>query len=898
MSKGKVILVDGNSLLYRAFFAMPHFSTLENQPTNAVYGFAMMMLKLFETEKPDILLVAFDAPVKTFRHREYSYYKAHRKPPPDELKAQGPLAREMASAFNVPVIEIPGFEADDIVGTLARKAENEGYDVIIVTGDMDALQLVDEHVKVMTTVKGVTETVIYDAAAVKARYGVTPEQFADYKALTGDKSDNIPGVAGVGPVSASKLISEYGSLENLLNHLQDLKPSKMKENLLAGVEDARTSRYLAAIVTDVPIDVDLDECSQRNPDPSVLAEIFRRLEFRSLIKRIPGIKPEEEAATYAPVEEAGEVCTIKSAAELRPVLNKIKKDGRMVLALQGSSPHWADAKIIGAAVSPINGPACCISLDDIDLSMLKEVLESEDITKIGYNQKYHKEVLQQHGICLGGLGFDIMLAAYLLNPARASHALSDIASHYAGIEIGAEPQGSLFLPGLEDSAPEADTLALEADAVRRLLPILCDRLKADNLLHLMDYVEMPLVPILAEMEMTGVAVDTAWLEELSNRLAEGIAALEQSIYNLAGTEFNIGSPKQLQTILFEKLNLPATKKTKTGYSTDAETLSALAPAHEIVSKILEYRELAKLKSTYADALPRMINPRTGRIHTSLNQAVTTTGRLSSSEPNLQNIPVKTEIGREIRKAFIASPGNLLVSADYSQIELRILAHVSRDPALTRAYREGADIHTRTASRLFEVPVEDVTPDMRRQAKTVNFAVIYGMSDYGLSRELGIPPGVAKRYIESYFKEYSGVKEYAARTLDFARENGYVESLMDRRRYIPELNSPNRSIREFAERAAVNMPIQGTAADIVKLAMIKVYGELQRLGFKAKLVLQVHDELVFDVPEAETEALVPLITECMESAYKLEVPLSVEVKCGKDWCNAQSVAALDEPYIQA
>ena len=881
--KGKAILIDGNSLLYRAFFAMPHFSTLENQPTNAVYGFTMMLLRLIEEEKPDILLVAFDAPVKTFRHEEFEEYKAHRKRAPDELASQGPIAREVVGAFDIAQLEVPGFEADDLVGTVARRAEAEDYDVVIVTGDLDALQLVDSKVKVMATVKGVSETVVYDEDAVERRYDLKPAQLPDYKALKGDPSDNIPGVPGIGDKTAARLIKEYGSLENLLYHAEDVKESRIQNTLIESSDTARLSKRLATIVTDVPIDLDLSKCRFTKPDYKRLREIFKRLEFRSLLRKLPeetgqrGLFPNEEEVS------APTVAVIRGSAELDGLLADARSSRSIAMRINGSSPRGVDAEPIGMAASA-SGKAYYVPFGGdtgIRLEDLRPILEADAVAKYGYNLKYEYEIAKKAGVEVQGPAFDVLLAAYLLNAARGAQELEDIAFDYAGIELPARDAKT-------EVAPE-QFLAAQVDAISKLVPILGGKLAEDGLGCLMADVEMPLVPILAEMELAGVAVDTDWLQHLSVLLEERIRAVEAEIYKLAGTEFNIGSPKQLQTILFEKLGLPAEKKTKTGYSTDAETLAALAPAHEIITKILEYRELTKLKSTYVDALPRLINPRTGRVHTSLNQAITATGRLSSSEPNLQNIPIKTEIGRRIRKAFVASPGNMLVAADYSQIELRILAHVSGDPELVRAFSNEEDIHTKTATKLFGVPANEVTPEMRRQAKTVNFAVIYGMSDYGLSRELNIPTAVARRYIESYFEEYPGARVYAAETLSRARLSGYVESLLGRRRYIPELNSPNRNYREFAERAAVNMPIQGTAADIVKIAMIRVHERLKNAGLRAQLVLQVHDELVFDVPEAEVTRAVPIVKQAMEGAFDLKTPLKVDVKAGRDWCTALPVS---------
>jgi DNA polymerase-1 len=888
-SKGKAVVIDGNSLLYRAFFAMPHFSTLENQPTNAVYGLCLMLLRLIQEEKPDCLFVAFDAPVKTFRHEEYTEYKAQRKPTPDDLKSQTQLARDAVEAFGIPRLEVEGFEADDVVGTFARMAEADGYDVIIVTGDLDALQLVDDKVHVMTTVKGVSETVVYDEEAVMERFALRPDQLPDYKGLKGDTSDNIPGVPGVGDKTAKKLVSEFGSLENLLDGIEKVPSAKTRQLLSEHSEQAILSKRLGTIVTDVPLDLKVSDCRFKTPDYNALREFFKRLEFRSLLKKLPGESPQgtlfatETPKTASPFPN-GVILTEK--AEIRRLLEECRSSGMVAIRIHTDSNRGMKAALLGIAFCADEERPVYVGFEQnsgICIADLREILESANISKAGHDLKFELEVLRRADIRLAGELFDSMLAGYLLNPTRGNHDLSEVAFDY----------GDLSLPEASDRLSKIDQVCAEACAIRRLIVVLKEKLQAEKLTALMDEIEMPLVPILAEMEMTGIAVDADWLRSLSAKLGTRIASAEQEIYALAGCEFNIGSPKQLQVILFEKLGLPSTKKTKTGYSTDAETLAGLVSAHPVIGKVLEYRELAKLKSTYADSLPGLIDPETGRVHTTLNQAVTATGRLSSSDPNLQNIPIRSEIGREIRRAFVASSGSVLLSADYSQIELRILAHESADPALMNAFMNDEDLHTKTAVSVFGVAASLVTPEMRRQAKTVNFAVIYGMSDYGLSRDLNIPVGVAKSYIESYFKEYPGVKEYAAAVLSEARVRGYVQSLCGRRRYMPELNSPNRNLREFAERAAVNMPIQGSAADIVKIAMIRVNRGIADAKLKARMLLQVHDELVFDVPESELDALIPIVRTSMEEAYSLRVPLKVEMKVGKDWCTALPVSAEDD-----
>ncbi|HEY3297092.1 MAG TPA: DNA polymerase I, partial [Armatimonadota bacterium] len=732
-TKGKVVLVDGNSLLYRAFFAMPHFSTVNNQPTNAVYGFTMMLLRLIEEGKPDILIVTFDAPVKTFRHDEYEEYKAHRKPTPEELKSQGPLAREVVDAFRIPLLEVEGFEADDVIGTVARRASEEGYDVTIVTGDKDAFQLVNPQVKVMITVKGVTETKIYDEAAVEERYGLRPDQLRDFKALVGDPSDNIPGVKGIGEKTAEKLVNQFGTIENLYDQLESVENVKLRRLLSNSAENAVLSKRLATIVTDVPLSLDLSKCRAGNLDIPALRDLFGRLEFHSLLKRLPVPAPKimgqgtlfGDTSAQEPIAPKSSI--VRSRAELSGMLEDVNRSSGVAIRMNATSERGVSAEVKGLMVCSSDEKAYYIPFGGetgFELDDLRKLIENDNVPKFGHNLKFDEEICLRNGLSLRGAAFDVMLAGYLMNPTRGTHSLNEIASDYAGIQLPVRDTGSGTLPGLGDENPDLELLSAQCGAVRLLVRILREKLTEDGLNSLIYDVEMPLVPILADIEITGVAVDKTWLEQLSHSLGKRILGVESEIFTLAGTDFNIGSPKQLGHILFDKLGLPSSKKTKTGYSTDADTLAALAPFSEIVPKIIEYRELTKLKSTYADSLPRLVDPVTGRIHTSLNQAVTATGRLSSSDPNLQNIPIKTEAGREIRRAFIASPGNVLVSADYSQIELRILAHVSHDVELCRAFTGDEDVHTKTATTIFDVSAADVTPEMRRQAKTVNFAVIY------------------------------------------------------------------------------------------------------------------------------------------------------------------------------
>lgn len=902
----KLIAIDGNSLLYRAFFAMKHLSTSEGQPTNAVYGFTMMLLRLIQEEKPDSIVVAFDAPVKTFRHEEYVGYKAQRKPAPDELRSQAPIARKMVEAFRIPMIEVPGYEADDVVGTIAKQSCERDYDTLIVTGDLDALQLVNHCVTVMTTVKGVTDTVIYDEQAVIDRFGIAPQQMADFKALKGDPSDNIPGVPGVGDKTAAKLIKQFGNVETLFAKLDEIEDPKLKNKLLDASAQAALSKRLATIVTDVPVGVTVEDLKVREPDHERLREMFIALEFRSLLQRLPEPEEAETVMPELPMAELGVCRTVESREELLELLGRLREAGRFALRTHTSDGKPTESDLLGISFSTGPGETAYVrisggedppdetallsfeteaALFSVEVSELRDILESSDVRKFGHDLKNDLEALKLRDVKLYGISIDTMIGAYVLTPARSSYALVDVAFEQLRLEL---PHIDKKARNKEEQPEEYLVICGETEAVWRLVPVLRERLERDNLLELMEKIEMPLVPVLADMELRGVAIDTDYLRALSVHLNDRIRELEQQIYSLAGHEFNIGSPKQIQTVLFEEHQIPSGKRTKTGYSTDAETLESLSLSYPIVVKILEWRELTKLKSTYADALPKLINRKTGRIHTSLNQAVTATGRLSSSEPNLQNIPIRTEIGREIRKAFISTGGNLLLSADYSQIELRILAHVTDDLELVRAFEHDEDVHLHTASTLFGVPESEVTPDMRRRAKTVNFAVIYGMSDFGLARELGMTVREAKIFIERYFATFPGVRRYADETLEYAREKGYVKTLLDRRRYIPEIRSGNRNYRMIAERAAINMPIQGTAADIMKIAMIMVDRTLDREGLMTQMVLQVHDELVFEVPPAELDRVVVIVKNCMQNAFPLSIPLVAEVKVGKNWAEMEPV----------
>ena len=899
----KLVILDGNSLLYRGFFAMRALSTSDRLPTNAVYSFVLMLLTILDREKPDAIFAAFDPPVATFRHKELESYKGTRKSMPDDLKPQRALAREVASAFRVPNVEVEGYEADDVCGTLAEIAKHQGYEVLIVTGDGDALQLVDDgsplegrgQVQAMITVKGVTDTVVYDEAAVRTRYGLTPAQIPDFKGLKGDTSDNLPGVPGIGDKGASKLLKEYGTLENLLFHV-DEQPEKIKNALITHTDTALQCKRLATIVRDVPLPewVKLAPNYQaEGPDFEAVKELFERLEFRTLVKRLPGLEREQRAKSLEPAAEAAPAAA-PSAVEGQVITTPEQLDTLLARLADADAPAGVHlylsppAGVKPAAMSLMNAELQGVAFGLPDSAfyaawadwgvMLTPYLEDVAHAKSVYDLKLATGVLGRNGVTLRGVVFDVLLAAYLLNAGRSGYPLADLAADNVGMELVADPEN-----------PPAGAMD-EARAIQTLEAILAPRLERDGLQSIFSDIEMPLAPILAGMERAGVSVDADLLREAGRNLGEQVASLEAEIFDLAGQKFSIGSTKQLQEVLFDTLKLPVGKKTKTGYSTGAEVLEDLAAkGHEIAGKIVRWREVSKLKSTYADALPALINPATGKVHTSLNQTVTSTGRLSSSNPNLQNIPVRTEIGREIRKGFVAASGRVLVSADYSQIELRLFAHITKDPGLVQAFLTDGDIHAQTARRIFEVPDDQpVTHNQRRQAKTINFAVIYGASPFRVAIELGITQVRAAELIKAYLALYPSVHAYLDTILEGAREKGYVQTLSGRRRYVPDINSRVFQFRQAAEREAANMPVQGTSADIIKLAMLHTAKALSESSLGAQMVLQVHDELLFECPAAEVRPLADLVRDAMQNAFPLDVPLRAEVKSGHNWWDVTPV----------
>ncbi len=911
-----LIIIDGNSLVHRAFHAIPPLSTSQGLVTNAVYGFTNMLMKIINDESPVRLVVAFDKGKVTFRHADFENYKAHRPATPDDLRPQFPILKELLNAMGIKIYEIEGYEADDLIGSIAEKAEQSGLKSIIITGDRDALQLVSPLTKVRLTKKGISELDEYDEGKVWDRYGITPRQYTDFKGLTGDTSDNVPGIPGIGEKTASRLLKEYGTLEEVLAHAGELT-GRTAALVSSSIEQAELSKKLVTIDRQVPVEIDLEQCRLQKPDYNDLLEILKKLEFKSLIKSIyhNGIKDLEESRGKSkgrgskkakhvlpePDLETHPVTytRLDTPARIKSFIKAAQKSGRVYIALNSSNgriagaglvlnedrAYYLDLKSPGAPQETAAGEQANLFSDlepgaenagsgqEKNLEILKVVCEDATIKKYCHNAKELIRTLHKSKISLKHLAFDTMIASYLLNPASPNRDLEDIALEHL----------SAVLPGGEEELPA------RAHCIFQLVPLLDKSMNLYEQDRLFYDVELPLAEVLAAMEIEGVAVDKDQLNAMSKELGRQIKELEKQIYDLAGAVFNINSPKQLGKILFEELKLPVIKKTKTGYSTDAEVLDELAMSHDIVAKVLEYRQLMKLKSTYTDGLAALVNPQTGRLHTTFHQTVTATGRLSSSEPNLQNIPVRLEAGRLIRKVFIPSrPENLLLAADYSQIELRVLAHISRDPSLINAFKKGEDIHTRTAAEVFGVEPEEVTPEMRGRAKAVNFGIIYGLSDFGLDRSIKVGRQEARRYIENYFARYAGVKAYIEGVVREAREKGYVTTLLNRRRYLPDLFSPNRTLRNFGERTAMNTPIQGSAADIIKLAMVNIHRELAEHGFKSKMILQVHDELIFDSPPEEIDRLKELVKHCMENALLLDVPLVVDIKIGRNWYDVKKV----------
>ncbi|WP_245926259.1 DNA polymerase I [Sulfoacidibacillus thermotolerans] len=905
--KHKLLLIDGNSVLYRAFYGVPLLSTSSGQYTNAIYGFSMMLLKLLQDEQPSHVAVAFDKGKETFRHAFFEEYKGKRQSTPPELIGQFPMARELLRSFGIVTLEKEQYEADDIIGTLATKASMAGFEVFAVSGDKDLFQLVSEQVTAGMTRKGTTDIVRYDPAAVRDRYHLSPQQMIDLKGLMGDSSDNIPGVPGVGEKTAIKLLAQFGTLEEVFEHIGDVTGAKLQERLREHRELALLSKRLATIDRAVPLDVTLDELLYEGYDVASVREAFRMYEFRSLLSRVEGVDQgaaneqqmvQEAQNTSSPTVFAQiEKEQIVELSHLQDLLPQLGERCALLFDLQGDyqTGEWRGMAVAGAHA------AFYVPLSEQNLqneqirAQLMTFLRHERVTKIVYDAK----AIMVHGVSLGlasdvtnvvGPLFDTLLATYLIHTSEGEPSLLDVIEK-----------------ATESSAADADRLvpswvrqAIEKGGENRSRALIyCaaqlfnrfSALQADlvqyQLQSLYEDLELPLAAVLAELELYGVKVDTERLRQIGKELAEGIDQLTKQIYLLAGTEFNINSPKQLGEILFDKMGLPPVKKTKTGYSTSADVLEKLAPHSEIVTHILQYRQLTKLQSTYVEGLLRVVRQPQSRVHTSFHQAMTATGRLSSADPNLQNIPIRMEEGRKLRLAFVPTYREwVIVSADYSQVELRILAHLSQDQALIDAFLADMDIHTRTASDVFEVPLDQVTSLMRRQAKAVNFGIVYGISDYGLSQNLNISRAQAGEFIAQYFAKFPGVKRYMEESIQKARELGYTETLLGRRRYLPQIHSRNFNERSFAERTAMNTPIQGTAADVIKLAMVKLAQELKVRGFQGKMLLQVHDELILECPMEELTLLSELVREQMEHAVVMSVPLKVDVHYGSTWYDAK------------
>jgi len=906
MKKPLLVLLDGNNLVHRAFHAFAASRPLTVSKTgeviSTVYVFALMLLKIINELKPTCYAIAFDTKAPTFRHQMFDQYKAHRPPTPKELINQLGRVRQLVEAFHIPIYELDGYEADDVLGSLSQQASQQDIDTIIVTGDADAMQLVSPRVRVLyPKPKGSFSNIdLYDEAAVNQKYGIKPEHITDFKALKGDPSDNIPGVPSIGEKTAVKLIRQFGTIDEIYAHIGEVNPAKLQALLRDNEAIAYQSKELATIVIQTPVTLDLNNCQTSNYDRNKATELFRELEFFSLLPKLPEA---EEAASGTTVQIKTEPPSqtdyhiVNTTPALDELLNRLSVVKSFAFDLETTSLNAMSAEVVGISLSPAPGEAYYIPVGHVGwgqveqlplkqvIDRLKPLLEDSTLTKLAHNGKYDMTVLAEYGVTVSNLSFDTMVAAYLL--CEKSLGLKALAFNRLGFEM--TPITTLIGSGAKQISmsmveikPTADYACADADMTGQLAELLGVELHQQGLWQLFSEVEMPLVPVLIHMERNGVALDRDLLRDMSHRLGKQLLKLEAEVYNSVGHQFNINSPQQLSSVLFQELDLPPARKTKSGYSTGAAVLEGLRKVHPIIEFILEYRQLAKLKSTYIDALPGLINHKTGRVHTSFNQTRTATGRLSSSDPNLQNIPVRSEAGKEVRQAFIAPPGSSLLAGDYSQIDLRALAHLSQDTSLLSAFHNDEDIHSVTAAQLFSVDTSQVTPDMRRLAKTVNFGVIYGMSEYGLEQATELSREEATRFITDYFDKYPRVKQYLESTKQQAREKGYVQTLLGRRRSILEINSSNRQVREAAERMAINMPVQGTSADIIKVAMINLYREMNQRQLKSKMVLQVHDELIFEVPEEELELMRQLVPQIMSTALEISVPLKVDIKTGSNW----------------
>lgn len=892
--KKRLFLIDGSALAYRSYFAFIRNPLINSkgENTSAPFGFTNSMMKILREEKPDYIAMVFDTKAPTFRHEIFKEYKSTRAKMPDEMESQLPRIREIIEAMNIPVVEKDGFEADDLMGTIAKQAKKTGAEVVLVTGDKDFTQLVDEDVKILNPRRSGEQIEMIDHHNVREKFGVPPDKVTDVMGLMGDTSDNVPGVPGVGEKTAKELIQKFGTLEKVLANADKVKRKNVRNNLKEHADIARLSKKLVTIDVNVPYKFDLEEFERKEFNLPKLKELFKELEFSGFLKEITPEEAKEEVSYKA----------IRNDKELTELLETLKRKREFCLDTETTSLSAVDAELVGISLCCKKGEAYYIpvgyqegnnlNLDKV-IQGLKDLLEDEKIKKIGQNLKFDLEVLSQYGIDLKGISFDTMIASYVSNPSEYQHNLDYLALKFLDhkmipitdlIGSGKKQKSFAEVPLIDATLYSCE----DADFTLRLKEIFQPRLKELRLEKLFYEVELPLIQVLAEMELNGVCIDVDYLKEMSDSMQKELNKLEKEIFSLAGKEFNVNSPRQLSQVLFEDLKLPPVKKTekKTALSTDWGVLETLAEIHALPGILLDYRQLSKLKSTYVDALPQLISPKTRRIHTSFNQTVTATGRLSSSAPNLQNIPIRTEMGKKIRKAFIPSSDDfILLSSDYSQIEPRILAHFSGDETLSKSFLKGEDIHKRTASEVFGVPIPKVTEEQRRLAKTTNFAIMYGVSAYGLSQSTDMSPQEAAAFIEVYFRRYPEVKQYLDSSIEKAKESGYATTLLGRRRYIPEINSSNRQKREFAERVAINTPIQGTAADLIKVVMIEIAKELRKKTAKSKMILQVHDELVFDVHKDELNWLKKMVKDKMENTIKLKVPVKVDMKMGKNWLEA-------------
>ncbi len=936
----KILLLDGHSLAYRAFYGLPlydqsgrpRFSTGRGELTNAIYGFASMLIKVWNDEKPDYIAVAFDKG-RTFRDDKYAEYKATRMKMPDELSPQIERIVQLVAAFDIPAITAEGYEADDILGTLAKRAAQDGLEAIVVTGDTDAFQLIEHNVKVFTSGRMWQDTALYDEAAIVNRYGLKPPQLIDFKALKGDTSDNVPGVKGIGEKGATQLLQQFGSVESIYQHLDEVTPARAKNALEANRDMAFLSKDLVTIRTNLPLKVTWDQCAVHSYNRSKVEALFDELEFKSLRNRLPqgsetknapaapagpqqmamfgeeeakGKRPEagsQEQAAESKKPSITKTMLVDTEQALKALIGELKKAEVIAFDTETTSTDPLRADLVGISLSVREGEGYYLPIGHTAgkqlprekvIQALKPIFESEKRPKVGHNAKYDMAVLHEAGSDVRGLKYDTLLGAFLIEPGIAI-GLKKLAKSQLNIDmteiaelIGAgKKQISMDQVPIEQAAPYA---AADADVTLRLMRVQEPRLQELGLRKLLDEVDMPLVPVLLDMELAGVKINAAFLQEMSARFEKRLNELEAEVYRLVGYEFNLNSTAQLGEALFGKLALkaPGERKTSTGkVSVAADVLESMQGLHPVIDLILEQRQLAKIKSTYLDALPRLVNPKTGRVHTSFNQTGAVSGRIASQDPNLQNIPIRTELGREVRRAFIVETGNVLIAADYSQVELRIAAHISKDPGLRAAFAAGQDIHRATAAKVLNIPPEKVTADQRSFAKRVNFGLLYGMGTLSLAQQAGISMKEAQQFVDAYFAGFPNIKKYIDDTKRKAKVEGYVETLLGRRRYFPILQTQTRDARtnvmqRTAEREAINHPIQGTAADILKLAMINIHRELKKRKLEARLILQVHDELILEAPKAETDEVAQLVKELMEKAYRLDPPLKAEVGIGKNW----------------